>query len=84
MALVGGEGGDFVGAAMAEGADLFLSGRIGYHRMLDAAEEGLAVIEAGHYATEAPVCARLAELVREVDPYIEVEVISSRMIEIIH
>ena len=83
VALVGGEGGDFVPAAIAAGADLFLSGRIGYHRMLDAAEEGLALIEAGHYATEAPVCARLAELLHEVDPRIESEIVSSQMIEIV-
>ena len=83
VALVGGEGGDFLDAAVAAGADLFLSGRIGYHRMLDAAEAGLAVIEAGHYATEAPVCARIAELLRDIDPYLVIEVVSSQKIEVI-
>ena len=83
VALVGGEGGDFLPAAVAAGADLFLSGRIGYHRMLDAAEEGIAVIEAGHYATEAPVCARLVEILHDIDPDLEIEVVSSQKIEII-
>ena len=83
VALVGGEGGDLLDAAVAAGADLFLSGRIGYHRMLDAAEGGLALIEAGHYATEAPVTARLSELVRAIDPSLQLEVISSRVIEIV-
>ena len=74
IAVCGGEGGDFVEAAKAAGADLFLSGRIGYHRMLDAPEEGLAMIEAGHYVTEFSVCAYLADTVREADPTIAVDV----------
>lgn len=81
VALLGGEGGDFVAAAAAAGADLYLSGRVGYHAMLDAAEEGLCVVEAGHYYTEAPVTARLFELVRDIDPRIEAVVVSSRAIE---
>ena len=73
VAVLGGEGGDFVSAAKAVGADLFLAGRIGYHRMLDGAEEGLALIEAGHFATEVAVCRRLAAWVKEADAAIEVE-----------
>ncbi len=74
VAVLGGEGGDFVGAAIAAGADLFLAGRIGYHRMLDAAEEGVCLIEAGHYATERPVCQRLTELLRSADPTLDIEI----------
>lgn len=74
VAVLGGEGGDFVDAAIEAGADLFVAGRIGYHRMLNGAEEGIALIEAGHFATEAAVCGRLAELVRAADPAIEVEI----------
>jgi dinuclear metal center YbgI/SA1388 family protein len=75
VAVLGGEGGDFVDAAIRAGADLFVSGRIGYHRMLDGAEEGIALIEAGHFATEVAVCQRLAALVREADPTVEVEIL---------
>lgn len=74
VAVLGGEGGDFLEAAIAAGADLFLSGRIGYHRMLDGAEEGIALIEAGHFATEVAVCERLAALVRSADPTVVVEI----------
>ena len=81
VALVGGEGGDFVEAAVAAGADLFLSGRIGYHRMLDAAECGLSLIEAGHFATERPVLSRLAELLGDVDPDLEIELMATPVIE---
>ena len=83
VAVLGGEGGDFVDAAMDAGADLFLSGRIGYHRAMDAAEEGLVLIEAGHYATERPVCKRLAALVREADPALEVEIFDTPTVKAI-
>jgi len=80
IALCGGEGGDFVEAARAAGADLFLSGRIGYHRMLDGAEEGMTLIEAGHYATEFPITAYLAELTRRAGPAIETEIYETDVI----
>lgn len=80
IALLGGEGGDFVEAAKATGADLFLSGRIGYHRMLDGAEEGMAMIEAGHYATEFPVTEHLCRLLRQADPAIETEIYATDVI----
>jgi dinuclear metal center YbgI/SA1388 family protein len=74
VAVLGGEGGDFVDAARRAGADLFLAGRIGYHRMLDAAETGLCLMEAGHNATERPVCEVLAKLLRACDPTLEIEI----------
>ena len=81
VALVGGEGGDFVDAAIAAGAEVFLSGRIGYHRMLDAVESGISLIEAGHFATERPVLARMEEILRDVDPDLEIEVECAPVIE---
>lgn len=81
VALVGGEGGDFVDAAIAAGAELFLSGRIGYHRILDAAECGISLIEAGHFATERPVLARLAEILADVDPDLVIETFSAPTLE---
>lgn len=60
IAVCGGDGKDFVHAAMAIGADLYLTGDAGYNMAADAAEEGLVVVEAGHYHTEAPVCRELA------------------------
>ncbi|MBQ2767134.1 MAG: Nif3-like dinuclear metal center hexameric protein [Clostridia bacterium] len=74
IGLVGGEGGDFIRAAFAAGCDTYLTGRAGYHNMLDSAELGINVIEAGHFATEHPVCGVLAELVREFDPAITVDI----------
>lgn len=82
VGLVGGEGGDFIYAAKAAGCDTYLTGRAGYHLMLDAAESGINVIEAGHFATERPVCARLGELVCEADPTIEVEMYAEPTLKI--
>ena len=66
IALVGGDGKDFVRPAMKAGADTLITGAAGYNMALDASEDGLNVIEAGHYHTEAPVLDRLAELCRDL------------------
>ncbi len=83
VAILGGEGGDFVDAARAAGADLFLAGRIGYHRMLDAAEDGLCVMEAGHFYTERPVLAALSSLVKKADNGITVKIFDTPTIKTI-
>lgn len=82
--VLGGEGADFVSVAAARpDVDLFLAGRIGYHRMLDAAEEGIALIEAGHFATERPVCDTLAAWVRQAVPTATVDVYANATIQLV-
>ena len=81
VALLGGEGGDFVRDAMAAGADTYVSGRIGYHSMTDAPEMGINLIEAGHFFTEAPVCGVLRDMLLDADGTMEVEVFSSNRIK---
>lgn len=54
VAVLGGAGEDFVPRAMAAGADAYLTGEMAYHKGMDAAENGLCVLEAGHAATERP------------------------------
>ena len=63
VALVGGEGKDFLPYAEACGADTYLSGRIGYHRMQDSP---LNLLEAGHYFTERQVTVALADMLRAI------------------
>ena len=65
IAVVGGGGGDFIDAAISCGADLLLTGECSYNAAQDAAEQGLAVVEAGHFHTEFPVCERLLQLANE-------------------
>ncbi len=64
IAVCGGSGGRLVEMAACSGAQLYLSGDFGYHDLLTAAGRGLALIDAGHYATEAPVVELLAAFLR--------------------
>jgi putative NIF3 family GTP cyclohydrolase 1 type 2 len=54
VAVLGGAGEDFVSQAIAAGADAYVTGEMAYHKGMDAAENGLCVLEAGHAATEHP------------------------------
>ena len=83
VAVLGGNGDDFIGAAKACGADTYVSGRLGYHPMADAGENNINLIEAGHYYTEAPVLPVLAEMVKDADCEIETLVADSNNIRAI-
>jgi len=48
VAVVGGDGSSFASKAIFRGADVFLTGDIGYHTAHDAQAEGLSIIDAGH------------------------------------
>lgn len=52
LAISPGSGKTAIAAAIAKGADVLVTGDIGHHDGLDAVEQGLAVIDAGHYGTE--------------------------------
>ncbi len=75
VAVLGGSGKDFIIPALVSGADVFVTGEVGYNTAESAAEAGLCIIEAGHYHTEVPVCERMAEYVRSLG--IEAEVFAA-------
>lgn len=52
VAIVGGAGDALVDAAHASGADVYITGDLRHHVTLDALTQGLALIDAGHHATE--------------------------------
>lgn len=52
-AVVGGAGDSLIGAARAAGADVLVTGDLRHHPTLDALQVGLALVDAGHHATEA-------------------------------
>ena len=83
VALVGGDGKDFVRDAINTGVDTYVSGRISYNLMEEAAEIGINLIEAGHYHTEAPVLNFLADLLATYDMSLTVDFADSNMIEIV-
>jgi dinuclear metal center YbgI/SA1388 family protein len=53
VAVVGGAGDSLIGAALAAGVDVYVTGDLRHHVTLDAREKGLALVDAGHHATEA-------------------------------
>lgn len=72
VALVGGDGKEFLRPAIRAGADLYLTGTISYNSMVDAADLGMQVIEAGHFFTENPVLNVLETLTAEYHPDAEI------------
>ena len=83
VAVLGGEGDDFIREAESVGADVLVSGRLGYHPMTDAPEGSIALIEAGHYYTERPVLSALEKMVKEADGSIETIIAESGNIKAI-
>ncbi len=53
VAAVGGAGDGLIAAALGAGVDVYVTGDLRHHVTLDALEQGLALIDAGHHATEA-------------------------------
>ncbi len=51
-AVSSGSGKGVISYALAKGADVLIAGDIGHHEALDAGEQGLCIIDAGHYGTE--------------------------------
>ena len=83
VALVGGDGKGYIDGAIEMGADTYLSGRIGYNTMEEAAEMGINLIEAGHYATEFPVTKFFSNLLLKIDPKLTVEIVGSYVLRAI-
>lgn len=52
LAICPGAGRSDIPAALASGADVYVTGDIGHHDGIDAVAQGMAVIDAGHYGIE--------------------------------
>lgn len=72
LAVISGAGGSLFEEALAVGADCLLTGEANHHHACDAKRLGLSLIAAGHYATEFPVTAAVAEKLRATLPGVEV------------
>ena len=83
VAVLGGSGRDDLFAAIAAGADTFLSGELGYHAMVDAPENGVNLVEAGHFYTEYPICKWLCSAAKELDPTVDCEVFFTDRMQVI-
>ena len=74
VAVLGGGGEDDIPAAIAAGADTYVTGEARHHHLCDAPYMGINLVVAGHHHTEFPVCARLAAMVRELCPNVPVQI----------
>lgn len=83
VAVLGGSGDDDIGAAIAAGADTFVSGELKYHSMTDAPEMGINLIEAGHFYTEDPVLRVFEHLITTADDTIVCDIMYSNRIKAI-
>ncbi len=71
VAALGGSGSDFMAEAKTLGADLYVTADLKYHDGQAAAEMGLAMMDAGHFATEVwvmePFRQKMAAAMKEVE-----------------
>lgn len=65
IAIGSGACADCIPAAAEMGADVMITGDLKYHEMLEAAELGINVIDAGHYPTEIVVEDIFAEVLKD-------------------
>jgi dinuclear metal center YbgI/SA1388 family protein len=61
VALCGGSGASLLHEAARRGADLLVTGDLKYHEAREAEALGIAVLDAGHFATELPMVRGLAD-----------------------
>ncbi len=71
IAVMGGAGGSHAADVPAD-VDVFVTGDVKYHEALDAAERGLAIIDAGHHGTELPIVSLIASQLKSVLPKLRV------------
>lgn len=64
VAVCGGSGASLIGAAAAAGADVLVTGDVKYHEAQAAAEAGIVLLDAGHFATERPVVDAIVQHLR--------------------
>jgi dinuclear metal center YbgI/SA1388 family protein len=72
VAIVCGAGGELLGDALRQRADVFLTGELRFHDYLAAQAQGLALVLPGHYATERCGVEELAAHLQERWPELQV------------
>jgi len=74
VGLCSGSGSEEWTLALADGCDAFVSGEIRHHHALAMADAGIAGFECGHFATEEPGIAALAEALQNSFNHVECNV----------
>ena len=73
VALVPGSGKDYISEAMKQKVDVFITGDVGHHHGLDAMEQQLAVIDAGHYGLEKIFSSYMMEVLKRQFPNVSIK-----------
>ena len=72
VGICGGAGADFMMRAKFYGADAFVTGDVKYHEAQAAVDNGIHLIDAGHFATEHPIVDAIAQRLRAEFPDIDI------------
>lgn len=64
VAMLNGSGNSYISAAKFAGADVLITGDLQYHQIIDALEEGIYVIDAGHFGTEKIMIKAVSDYLR--------------------
>ena len=72
VAMCGGSGGSLIGAAMASGAQMYISGDISYHNFFT--KDGFMIMDIGHYESEIEIVDILFSLLRKKFPTFAVRI----------
>ena len=83
VAVVPGAGGDMVGTVAEASAEVLLTGELKHHEVLEAHGRGLAVIAAGHLASERPVLALLKHHLEQMLPELTISIAKEKPLETI-
>ncbi|APM38335.1 Nif3-like dinuclear metal center hexameric protein [Clostridium kluyveri] len=65
IAVINGSGESYFNSAKLLGVDCIITGDTTYHYVSDFQEEGIAVIDAGHFETEWPAMRKIAEVLMQ-------------------
>ena len=74
VAVGGGACSDGLYDAICAGCDTFVTSDVKYNNYWDAKEQGLSIIDAGHFHTENPVVAVLADKITAAFPDVDVKI----------
>ena len=74
VAVGGGSCSDGLYDVIQAGCDTFVTSDVKYNGFWDAYEQGVTLIDAGHFYTENPVVAVLAEKIAAAFPEVEVKI----------
>ena len=72
LAVGGGSCSDALMDVIQAGCDTFITADVKYNGFWDAQEQGVTLIDAGHFYTENPICSVLAEKIASAFPEVEV------------